>query len=73
MPTPRVLMSKIRQALRLLAGDAGLSMRQVAAALGVSKTTVSEIAMFARDAGVDWPPAAWAPTGPGPCGTSLSR
>lgn len=30
-------------------------MRQVAAALGVSKTTVSEIAMFARDADVDWP------------------
>ena len=54
MPTPRVLMSKIRQALRLLA-DAGLSMRQVAAALGVSKSTVSEIAMYARDAAVDWP------------------
>jgi transposase len=54
MPTPRVLMSKIRQALQLLA-DSGLSMRQVAAALGVSKTTVSEIAMYARDAGVDWP------------------
>jgi len=30
-------------------------MRQVAAALGVSKSTVSEIAMYARDAGVDWP------------------
>jgi hypothetical protein len=55
MPTPRVLMSKIRQALQLLAGHPGLSMRQVAAALGVSKTTVSEIAMYARDAGVDWP------------------
>ena len=56
MPTPRVLMSKIRQALQLLA-DSGLSMRQVAAALGVSKSTVSEIAMYARDAGVDWPQA----------------
>ena len=54
MPTPRVLMSKIRQALQLLA-DSGLSMRQVAAALGVIKTTVSEIAMYARDAQVDWP------------------
>lgn len=54
MPTPRVLMSKIRQALRLLA-DSGLSTRQVAAALGVSKSCVSEIAMYARDAGVDWP------------------
>lgn len=53
MPTPRVLMSKIRQALQLLA-DSGLSARQVAAALGISKTTVSDIAMYARDAGVDW-------------------
>jgi transposase len=51
-------MSKIRQALQLLAGDAGLSTRQVAAALGVSKTTVSDIAMYARDAGVTWAVAA---------------
>jgi len=57
MPTPRVLMSKIRQALQLLA-DSELSTRQVAAALGISKTTVSEIAMYARDAGVDWAQAA---------------
>lgn len=55
MPTPRVLMSKIRQTLQLLAGDSGLSLRQVAAALGIGKTTVSEIALYARDAGVDWP------------------
>ncbi len=54
MPTPRVLMSKIRQALQLLA-ESGLSTRQVAAALSISKTTVSEIALYARDAGVDWP------------------
>ena len=47
-------MSKIGQALQLLAGDAGLSARQVAAALGVSKTTVSDIAMYARGAGVSW-------------------
>ncbi|MGR6798358.1 hypothetical protein ACU6VJ_10780 [Sphaerotilus sulfidivorans] len=26
----------------------------MAAALGISKTTVSDIAMYARDAGVDW-------------------
>ena len=57
MPTPKVLMSKIRQALQLLAGGSGLSLRQVAAALGVSKTTVSDIAMYARDASVDWPRA----------------
>jgi transposase len=53
MPTPRVLMSKIRQALQLLA-DCRLSRRQVADALGIGKTTVSEIALYARDAGVDW-------------------
>ena len=47
-------MSKIRRTLQLLA-DCGLSARQVAAALNISKTTVSEIAMYARDAGVDWP------------------
>jgi transposase len=47
-------MSKIRRTLQLLA-KSGLSTRQVAAALSVSKTTVSEIAMHARDAGVDWP------------------
>jgi transposase len=49
-------MSKIRQALQLLA-ESGLSTRQVAAALGISKTTVSEIALYARDASVDWPQA----------------
>ena len=54
MPISRVLMSKIRQTLQLLAGNSSLSMQQVAAALGISKTTVSEIAMYARDAGVDW-------------------
>jgi hypothetical protein len=48
-------MRKITRALQLLAGHAGLSMWQVAAALGVSKTTISEIAMYAHDAGVDWP------------------
>ena len=47
-------MSKIRRTLQLLA-DSGLSTREVAAALSISKTTVSEIAMYARDAGVDWP------------------
>ena len=47
-------MSEIRQALQLRA-ESGLSTRQVAAALGISKTTLSEIALYARDAGVDWP------------------
>ncbi len=39
---------------RGILADSGLSTRQVAAALGVSKSCVSEIAMYARDAGVDW-------------------
>jgi transposase len=56
MPTPRVLMSKIRRTLQLLA-DSGLSTRQVAAALSISKTTVSEIALYARTAGIEWPAA----------------
>jgi transcriptional regulator with XRE-family HTH domain len=47
-------MSKIRRALQLLA-DSGLSTRQVAAVLGISKSTVSEIALYARTAGIDWP------------------
>ena len=47
-------MSKIRQTLQLLA-EPGLSIRQIAAALSISKTTVSDIALYARDAGVDWP------------------
>lgn len=53
MPTPRVLMSKIRRTLQLLA-DASLSTRQVAAVLNISKTTVSDIALYARTAEVDW-------------------
>ncbi len=53
MPTPRVTMSKLRHTLQLLHGGA-LSTRQIAAALGISKSTVSDIASYARAAGVDW-------------------
>ena len=53
MPTPRVTMSKLRHTLQLLHGG-GLSTRQIGAALGISKSTVSEIASYARAAGVDW-------------------
>lgn len=56
MPTPRVTMSKIRHTLQLLHGGT-LSTRQIGAALGISKSTVSEIASYARVAGVagvDW-------------------
>lgn len=51
MPTPKVAMSKIRHTLQLLhAGE--LSTRQIGAALGISKFTVSEIASYARVADV---------------------
>lgn len=53
MPTPRVNMSKLRHALQLL-HEATLSRRQIGQALNISKTTVSEIASYARAAGVDW-------------------
>lgn len=53
MPTPRVTMNKLRHTLQLLHGGA-LSTRQIGAALGISKSTVSEIASYARVAGVDW-------------------
>ncbi|MEZ5647288.1 MAG: hypothetical protein R3E94_16470 [Burkholderiaceae bacterium] len=46
-------MSKLRHTLQLLHGVA-LSTRQIGAALGISKSTVSEIASYARVAGVDW-------------------
>ena len=46
-------MSKIRHTLQLLHGGT-LSTRQIGAALGISKSTVSEIASYARVAGVDW-------------------
>ena len=46
-------MSKLRHTLQLLHRGA-LSTRQIGAALGISKSTVSEIASYARVAGVDW-------------------
>ena len=54
MPTPRVTMSKLRHTLQLLHGGT-LSTRQIGAALGISKSTVSEVASYARAHGVDWP------------------
>ena len=46
-------MSKLRHTLQLLHGGA-LSTRQIGAALGISKSTVGDIASYARAAGVDW-------------------
>ena len=54
MPTPRVTMNKLRHTLQLLHNGTGLSTRQIGAALGISKSSVSEIASYARAAGVDW-------------------
>ena len=53
MPTPRVTMSKIRHTLQLL-HSGNLSQRQIGAALGISKSSVSEIASYARAATLDW-------------------
>lgn len=46
VPTPRVIMRKIRQALQLLP-DSGLSSRQVAAALRISKLCLSQSVLAA--------------------------
>jgi len=46
-------MSKLRHTLQLLHGGT-LSTRQIGAALGISKSSVSDIASYARAAGVDW-------------------
>ena len=46
-------MSKLRQTLQLL-HSGNLSTRQIGAALGISKSTVSEVASYARVAALDW-------------------
>src|SRR5574340_1466379 len=53
MPTPRITMRQIRQALRLHL-EAGLSHSQTGRALGIPKATVGKFARLARAAGVDW-------------------
>lgn len=47
-------MHKVREALRLRFGS-GLSARQVAASLGIARSTVAEYEHRARAAGVSWP------------------
>jgi len=54
MPAQRLPMRKIRDALRLKFAN-GLSERQIAASLGISKTTVNEYLRRARQAGLSWP------------------
>ena len=53
MPTTRITMRQIRQALRLHL-EAGLSYAQVARAIGIGKGTVGKFLLLARAAGVDW-------------------
>ena len=54
MPRPRSAMRKVREVLRLTLGER-LSRRQVAAALGMPPTTVTDYAARARAAGLSWP------------------
>ena len=53
MPQERLPMRNIREALRLAAG--GLSNRQIAASLSVSKTTIRNCLRRATVAGLAWP------------------
>jgi transposase len=54
MPTGRLNMRRIRDVLRLKYGQ-GLSERQVAASLALSKTSVGTYLRRARQAGLHWP------------------
>ncbi|MCA1702651.1 MAG: helix-turn-helix domain-containing protein [Actinobacteria bacterium] len=53
MPRRKLPMRKITEVLRLKA--AGMSMRDVAASVGVGKTTVYEYMARADAAGIGWP------------------
>ena len=52
MPTPGITMRQLRQSLRLHL-ESGLSLRECAQALGMSKSTVGDAIRAARVAGVD--------------------
>jgi hypothetical protein len=54
MPRPRSAMRKIREVLRLSLG-AGLSRRQVGAAVGLPYTTIADYLSRAQAAGLSWP------------------
>lgn len=54
MPAERVPMHKIEEVLRLR-HDAGLSLAQIAAALGLSKGVVAKYVNLARTRGIGWP------------------
>ena len=54
MPTERLLMRRIRELLRLK-HENGLSSRQIAVALGISKGSVGSYLQRAQAAGLSWP------------------
>jgi transposase len=54
MPAKRLSMRKIKEVLRLK-WERGLSNRQIAAACGVSRPTVSEYLRRTVEAGLSWP------------------
>src|SRR5690554_6937391 len=54
MPAKRLSMRKINEVLRLK-WDKGLSNRQIAAACGISRPTVSEYLRRFSEAGLNWP------------------
>jgi transposase len=54
MPAHRLSMRKLKEVLRLTFGS-GLSQRQVAHSLSLSKTTVRKYLDLAREAGLGWP------------------
>jgi transposase len=54
MPRQRLFMRKIEEVLRLKWG-AGLSPRQIAKAVGIGRTTVSDYIARAEAAGISWP------------------
>ena len=54
MARPRMAMRKVRETLRLVAGD-GMSRRQVAVVLGIPETTLRECVQRAKRAGIWWP------------------
>src|SRR5580693_4035840 len=54
MPRPRLAMRNVREVLRLSL-DQGLSVRDVAASLGVARSTVSDHLRRSEKAGLSWP------------------
>ena len=55
MPTPRINMRKLKDALRLKL-LCGQSHQQIANALGISKGSVTKYTGLAASAGLDWAP-----------------